>query len=59
MGYNEVLFEQLSEERQLLKATNKRVSRVRSQIETQKPCLQTDLPHHYNFTPLLREAADK
>jgi hypothetical protein len=35
VGYNEVLFEQLSEEQQLLKATDKSTNRVSSQIQTQ------------------------
>jgi len=46
VGYNEVLFEQLSEEQQLLKATNKSVSTVSSQIQTQTPYkLEQDTAH--------------
>jgi hypothetical protein len=37
VGYYKASFEQLSEEQQLLKATNKSVSRVGSQIRNQTP----------------------
>jgi len=37
VGYYEVLFEQLSEEQQLLKAIKKTVRRVGSQIQNQTP----------------------
>jgi len=46
VGYYEALFEQQSEEQQLLKATNKSVSTVSSQIQTQTPYkLKQDTAH--------------